>query len=196
MNDIRVKLPKLVITKFEGTNLDWLGFWNQFQTESDKVEISATSKFFYLKECLTPKVRAQTNSFPFTPERYASPNSSLLAKFGRPSELPTAHMQCMSFLPFLTNLYPNKINKFYEIFFSLCRFLIKWISWEILKCARGLLWINYQKLWMTLSDCMMSDKSGTFSSQLNHYVTALIVIWKREIILRNIRKTSVTIYFN
>ena len=26
----QVKLPKLVITKFEGTDLDWLQFWNQF----------------------------------------------------------------------------------------------------------------------------------------------------------------------
>ena len=28
--NIRVKLTKLVITKFEGTNLEWLQFWNQF----------------------------------------------------------------------------------------------------------------------------------------------------------------------
>ena len=26
----KVKLPKLVITKFNGTFLDWVRFWNQF----------------------------------------------------------------------------------------------------------------------------------------------------------------------
>ena len=26
----QTKLSKLVITRFEGTNLDWLQFWNQF----------------------------------------------------------------------------------------------------------------------------------------------------------------------
>ena len=29
-SSIQVKLPKLAITKFEDTNLDWLRFWNQF----------------------------------------------------------------------------------------------------------------------------------------------------------------------
>ena len=32
----KVKLPKLVISKFEGTALDWFRFWNQFETEIDK----------------------------------------------------------------------------------------------------------------------------------------------------------------
>ena len=31
--NIQVKLPKLVIKIFEGTYLDWFGFWNQFETE-------------------------------------------------------------------------------------------------------------------------------------------------------------------
>ena len=32
----KVKLPQLVISKFEGTALDWFRFWNQFETEIDK----------------------------------------------------------------------------------------------------------------------------------------------------------------
>ena len=54
---VSVKLPKLKITKFEGTALDWFWFWNQFQTEIDQVQISPISKFSYLKELLVPKVR-------------------------------------------------------------------------------------------------------------------------------------------
>jgi len=27
----KVKLPKLVITKFQGTHLDWKRFWEQFE---------------------------------------------------------------------------------------------------------------------------------------------------------------------
>ena len=42
------KLPKLTITKFQGTHLDWLRFWNQFETE-----ITQVAKFSYLsKSCL------------------------------------------------------------------------------------------------------------------------------------------------
>ena len=36
----KVKIPKLVIAKFEGTALDWFRFWNQFETEIEKQDIS------------------------------------------------------------------------------------------------------------------------------------------------------------
>ena len=31
-----VKMPKLVITKFDGTPQDWMRFWGQFETQIDK----------------------------------------------------------------------------------------------------------------------------------------------------------------
>ena len=96
-----------------------------FRLNFYKVEMSATSKFFYLKECLIPKLRALTNSFPFTFDRYASPNSSLLAKFIKASEVATVHMQCITSLPFFCNSYPNKINKFYEKLFFIVQVLDK-----------------------------------------------------------------------
>ena len=46
---VNMKLPKLIITKFDGTSLDWFRFWNQFESdwsEIDKTEISPASKFF------------------------------------------------------------------------------------------------------------------------------------------------------
>ena len=44
------KLPKLVITKFNGSPLDWLRFWNQFEAEIDKADVVPVTKFFYLNE--------------------------------------------------------------------------------------------------------------------------------------------------
>ena len=35
LNSPGAKLPKLVISKLEGTHLDWMRFWNQFETEID-----------------------------------------------------------------------------------------------------------------------------------------------------------------
>ena len=32
---INAKLPKLVVTKFNGTDTDWLRFWNQLKAEID-----------------------------------------------------------------------------------------------------------------------------------------------------------------
>ena len=46
---VSVKLPKLKITKIEGTALDRFRFWNQFETKIDQVQISPVSKFSDLK---------------------------------------------------------------------------------------------------------------------------------------------------
>ena len=46
---VSVKLPKLKITKFQGTTLDWFRFWNQFETKIDQLQISTISKFSHLK---------------------------------------------------------------------------------------------------------------------------------------------------
>ena len=52
-----VKLPKLTITKFNGTNLDWTRFWGQFTEGIDKYNMAAITKFSYLKEFVVRKVR-------------------------------------------------------------------------------------------------------------------------------------------
>ena len=51
-----VKLPKLEISKFKGTHIDWVRFWNQFEAEIDSVTLAEVSKFSYLKELLLPQV--------------------------------------------------------------------------------------------------------------------------------------------
>ena len=54
LKDVGAKLPKLVITKFQGTHLDWQRFWSQFETEIDKTQITQVAKFSYLKELAYP----------------------------------------------------------------------------------------------------------------------------------------------
>ena len=51
----KLKLPKLLITKFNGTHLDWVCFWNQFKSGIEKSELSPASKFSYLKELVSPQ---------------------------------------------------------------------------------------------------------------------------------------------
>ena len=45
-----VKVPILVITKFQGTYLDRMRFWNQYETEIDKSNITQVAKLSYLRE--------------------------------------------------------------------------------------------------------------------------------------------------
>ena len=51
------KLPKLTITKFDGTYLNWNRFWGQFSEAIDKTEMVLITKFSYLKEFVDLKVR-------------------------------------------------------------------------------------------------------------------------------------------
>ena len=39
-----VNLPKLKITKLEGTLLNWFQFWNQFKNEIDEADLNPVSK--------------------------------------------------------------------------------------------------------------------------------------------------------
>ena len=63
-----VKLPKLGITKFNGTPLDWMRLWNLFEAEIDHTDVAPVSKFAYLKELVCPKVRSCIDGLPFLPK--------------------------------------------------------------------------------------------------------------------------------
>ena len=111
---VSVKLPKLKITKFQGTTLDWFRFWNQFETKIDQFQISTISKFSYLNEFLVPKVRLLIDGLPFTSEGYARAKSILTSRYGKPSEIAAAHIHCITSLPVISNCSPNRIQEFYE----------------------------------------------------------------------------------
>ena len=62
---IRVaKLPKLVISKFDGSFMDWPRFWGQFSEAIDKSTIAPISKLTYLLELLEPKVKHTVEACP------------------------------------------------------------------------------------------------------------------------------------
>ena len=109
-----MKLPKLVITKFDGTFLDWFRFWNQFESKIDKAGIDPVSTYPDLKELLIPRVRFLIDGLPFTSEGYSRAKSILLGKFGKSTEIAAAHIQFITSLPVIQNSHPNRIHDFYE----------------------------------------------------------------------------------
>ena len=111
--EIGAKLPKLNITRFQGTHLDWLRFWSQFETEIDKAGLTQVAKFSYLKELLNPKVRASVDGLPYNTEGYKRANSILKTKYGKPNEVSNAHMQCIIALPTIQGSQTVKIHEFY-----------------------------------------------------------------------------------
>jgi len=109
------KLPKLVITKFNGTLQDWLRFWNQFEAEIDKSQVASVTKFSYLKELVEPKVRSTIDGVPFCTEGCERAKSILKSKHGKPCEIVHAYVQNIMSLPTITGSQPKKVHEFYEI---------------------------------------------------------------------------------
>ena len=107
----KVKLPKLVILKFEGTALDWFRFWNQFETEIDKQDISFVTKFPYLKAFLIPQVRKLIDGLLFTSEGYSR---ILVSTYDKPTVVENAHIKCITSLPIIAGTHPNRVHEFYE----------------------------------------------------------------------------------
>jgi len=109
----KVKLPKLVISKFQGTHIDWIRFWNQFKADIDNSSIDPVAKFSYLKELLLPKVRVHIDGLPFSTEGYERAKNILKSTYGKDSEVVNAYVQNITSLPVIRGNYPNKIHEFY-----------------------------------------------------------------------------------
>ena len=109
----KVKLPKLIISKFQGTHIDWFRFWNQFEAEIDRVNIDAVAKFSYLKELLLPKVRVHIEGLPLTTEGYERAKHILKSIYGKSSEVINAYVQNQTSLPVIKGANPSKVHDFH-----------------------------------------------------------------------------------
>ena len=67
---LQPKLPKLEITKFNGTYADCPRFWSLYSETIDKTVDTPVSKFSYLRELLCEKARKTIEALPHTPEGY------------------------------------------------------------------------------------------------------------------------------
>ena len=95
------KLPKLVISN-DGSFMDWPRFWGQFIEAIDKSSIAPITKFTYLRELFSPKVRRCIETLPFTSEGYNREKSVLLDKFGKESEIVNSYVREIPELPYIT----------------------------------------------------------------------------------------------
>ena len=112
--DVQAKLPKLVITKFDGSFMDWPRFWGQFSETIDKTSVAAITKFSYLRELLDTKAKRTIEALPFTSEGYNRAKSILLEKYGKESEIVKAYTKEILDLPTVPNASPKKICEFGE----------------------------------------------------------------------------------
>ena len=107
-----VKLPKLIISKYDGSYERWLSFWNKFEAEIDSTTLHAITKFSYLKELLEPKVCNEIDGLPFTTEGYARAKNILKTNHGNTSEIVRAYITNIQELPTITGRKINMIHEF------------------------------------------------------------------------------------
>ena len=70
-SDIKVRLPKLEIKKFNGNILELQSFWNQFSSAiHNKENISNIDKFTYLKSFLCDSANCTISGLMLTSENY------------------------------------------------------------------------------------------------------------------------------
>ena len=103
-----------MITKLQGTHLNWQRFCGQIKEEIDKSDIGQVAKISYLKKLLVLRVRAVIDGLPFNTEGYTRAKSILMTKYAKPREVANAHIQCIMALPVITGTKPTRINEFYE----------------------------------------------------------------------------------
>ena len=94
-----VKMPRLVISKFDGTLEDWMRFWAQFETQIDKSSAPDVTKFSYLKELVDLKVRNLIDGLPFTAEGYKKAKDLLGRRYGKTSEVVGTYVRNILELP-------------------------------------------------------------------------------------------------
>ena len=111
---VNSKLPELKVIKFDGKASSWLTFWNKFEAEIDKSDLTPTTKFAYLKEMLHPSIRTEIYGLPFTVEGYERAKTILKSEYGRPSEIVNAYIQNIMNLPIITGSQPTKVHELYK----------------------------------------------------------------------------------
>ena len=110
----QAKLPKLSITKFDGSFENWLSFWNKFTAEIDSKDLPSITKFAYLKELIDTKVRADIEGLPFNSEGYERAKNILKSEYGKTSEIVNAYVRNIMGLPTIVTTQTKDIDEFYK----------------------------------------------------------------------------------
>ena len=109
-----VRLPKLSITPFNGTVIDWVRFESQYSVMVDSQSVPPVTKFSHLKELLVPKVRSAIDGLPFNEDGYQRALKYLREKYGHQDEIAGAYVINLLEMPAITERNIAKVHQFYE----------------------------------------------------------------------------------
>ncbi|UYV60511.1 hypothetical protein LAZ67_1001370 [Cordylochernes scorpioides] len=78
------KLPKMALPVFDGTCLEWMGWWSRFEMIHESAVLTEVEKFQYLVQSMKAGTRADrlVKSYPLTTENYPKVVKALQDRFG------------------------------------------------------------------------------------------------------------------
>ncbi|UYV75226.1 hypothetical protein LAZ67_12002982 [Cordylochernes scorpioides] len=81
---ISCRLPKIALKVYDGTSLEWLGWWSQFEAIHENPSLSEVDKFHYLIQCMKVGTRAErlVKSYPLTEANYPKVIEAIRDRFG------------------------------------------------------------------------------------------------------------------
>ncbi|XP_064470203.1 uncharacterized protein LOC135384953 [Ornithodoros turicata] len=114
--NVRVRLPKLEIIKFNGQRKNWMMFWEQFQqVVHDNQKLSTCDKFNYLRAALTGEAASAIAGLPPTERCYNDAVDILKGRFGDESLQIEDHMsRLMSLQPVKTAQDTKGLRKLHD----------------------------------------------------------------------------------
>ena len=98
---VSMKLPKLVLDKFDGDQLEWPGWSGQFLATVDESGMSDSNKMKYLKSLLNGKAKAAIEGMGFSGQMYQVAWQTLDHDFGRPELVVNAQLRKVHDYPFI-----------------------------------------------------------------------------------------------
>ena len=110
----QAKLPKLQITPFNGTPMDWVRFENMFMSQVHTKDIPDEIKFGYLLEMVSPQVRDRIGNLKPGTEGYKTAWERLKREYGQTQVVVNAHMTEIINLGVIKGTDYERVRGFHE----------------------------------------------------------------------------------
>lgn len=179
----QAKLPKLVITKVNGSYTDWPRFWGEY-TE-DKSSVPPVTKFSYLRELLDHRVRKTIKDLPYTAKGHNQAVSILKDRFGKESEVFNAYVKEPLELPYAPVTNAGKIHEFHEKL-SCCVQSLE--SLKQLHRFNGLASMTLEKLPVVRGDLVRNDLEWETCGLAK--LTEELKLWTRRKAIEGVKKAD------
>ena len=114
-NQVKAKLPKLVLPKFRGDVTTWMGFWDSFRSAvHDNASLSKIDKFNYLRSLLEGAASRAIQGLALSSNNYDFAVEILEQRFGKTQQIISAHMEeILKLQPCLTDR-PSSLRFLYD----------------------------------------------------------------------------------